>query len=52
MLYRLWKKSGDEPVNATVSPVLEDKIARRRGHVTSQVLSHVYAHLTPWVGSA
>ena len=51
VLYRLWKK-GDEPVNATVSPVLEDKIARRRGHVTSQVLSHVYAHLTPLVGSA
>jgi hypothetical protein len=52
VLYRLWKKNGDEPVNATVSPVLEDKIARRRGHVTSQVLSHVYAHLTPLVGSA
>jgi hypothetical protein len=52
VLYRLWKKSGDEPVDATVSPVLEDKIARRRGHVTSQLLPHVYAHLTPLVGSA
>ena len=46
------KKNGDEPVNATVSPVLEDKIARHRGHVTSEVLPHVYAHLTPLVGSA
>jgi hypothetical protein len=52
VLYRLWKKNGDAPLNATVSPVLEDKIARRRGHVTSQVLSHVYGHLTPLVGSA
>jgi hypothetical protein len=52
VLYRLWKKNGDQPVNATVSPVLEDKIARRRGHVTSQPLSHVYAHLAPLVGSA
>jgi hypothetical protein len=52
VLYRLWKKSGDEPVDATVSPVLEDKIARRRGHVRSQVLPHVYAHLAPLVGSA
>jgi hypothetical protein len=52
VLYRLWKKNGDEPVNATVSPVLEDKIARQRGHVTRQPLSHVYAHLAPLVGSA
>ena len=52
VLYRLWKKNGDEPVNATVSPVLEDKIARHRGHVTSEVMPHVYAHLTPLVGSA
>lgn len=51
-LFRLWKRNGDEPVDATVSPVLEDKIARRRGHVTSQVLPHVYAHLAPLVGSA
>lgn len=52
VLYRLWKKSGDEPVNAIVSPVLQDKIARGRGHVTSHVLPHVYAHLAPLVGSA
>lgn len=52
VLYRFWKKNGDEPIDATVSPVLEDKIARRRGHVTSQVLPHVYAHLAPLVGSA
>ena len=52
VLYRLWKQNGDEPVNATVSPVLEDKLARRRGHVTSQPLPHVYAHLSPLVGSA
>jgi hypothetical protein len=35
-----------------VSPVLQDKIARRRGHVTRQELPHVYAHLSPLVGSA
>ena len=52
VLYRLWKKNGDQAVDATVSPVLEDKIARRRGHVTSKVLPHVYAHLSPLVGSA
>lgn len=52
VLYRVWKKNGDQLVDATASPVLEDKIARRRGHVTSQVLSHLYAHLTPLVGSA
>jgi hypothetical protein len=52
VLYRLWKKNGDWPVDGTVSPVLEDKIARHRGHVTSQVLPHVYAHLAPLVGSA
>jgi hypothetical protein len=52
VLYRLWKKNGDQPVDATVSPVLQDKIARRRGHVTRQELPHVYAHLSPLVGSA
>jgi hypothetical protein len=52
VLYRVWKNNGDQPVDATVSPVLEDKIARRRAHITSQVLPHVYAHLTPLVGSA
>ena len=52
VLYRVWKKNGDQPVDATVSPVLEDKFARHRGHVTRQVLPHVYAHLAPLVGSA
>jgi len=52
VLYRLWKKNGDRPLDATVSPVLQDKIERRRGHVTSEVLPHVYAHLSPLVGSA
>jgi hypothetical protein len=51
-LYRLWKKDGDHPLDSTVSPVLEEKIARRRGHVTSHVLPHLYAHLSPRVGSA
>lgn len=52
VLYRVWKKNGDGPVHATVSPVLEDAIARCRGRVKSEVLPHVYAHLTPLVGSA
>jgi hypothetical protein len=51
-LYRAWKTSGDGPVHATVSPVLEDAIARHRGQVKRAVLPHVYAHLTPLVGSA
>ena len=52
VLYRFWKKNGDWPVNATVSPVLGDKIARDRGRVTTHFLPHVYAHLTSLVGSA
>ena len=40
------------PLDATVSPVLEDKIARRRGHVTSEVAgSSLCPSLTPgWLG--
>lgn len=52
VLYRLWKKSGDQPLDATVSPVLEDKIASRRGQITRTVLPHLYGHLSPLVGSA
>ena len=52
VLYRLWKKNGDQPLDATVSPVLEDKIARRRGHVTSAGAgSCLCPSLTPgWLG--
>ncbi len=52
VLYRFWKKNGDWPVNATVSPVVGDKIACHRGQVTTHFLPHVYAHLAPLVGSA
>ena len=51
-LYRVWNKNGDRPLDATVSPVLEDKIARGRGHLTSECWLHLYAHLSPLVGSA
>ena len=34
-LYRVWKKDGDRLLHATVSPVLEDEIARGSGQVTS-----------------
>jgi hypothetical protein len=46
------RKNGNGPVTATLSPVLEDNIARHRGHVTSEVLSHVHTHLTLSAGSA
>ena len=49
-LYRLWKKNGDEPVHATVSPVLEDKIARRRGQVTSACAASCLCRIShPWL---
>jgi hypothetical protein len=51
-LYRLWKKEGNRLLHGTVSPVLEDALARGRGRVTTEVLTCRYQHLSSLVGSA
>jgi hypothetical protein len=51
-LYRLWKKDGDRLLHGTVSPVLEDALARGRGQVTTHLLTRGYHHLSSLVGSA
>ena len=51
-LYRLWKKDGNRLLHGTVSPVLEDALARGRGRVTTAMLAHGYQHLSSLVGSA
>lgn len=51
-LYRLWKKEGNRLLHGTVSPVLEDALARGRGQVTTQLLTRGYHHLSSLVGSA
>jgi hypothetical protein len=51
-LYRLWKKEGDRLLHGTVSPVLEDALARERGRVTTEILARGYHHLSSLVGSA
>jgi hypothetical protein len=51
-LYRLWKKEGNRLLHGTVSPVLEDALARGRGRVTTEVLTRRYHHLSSLVGSA
>jgi hypothetical protein len=51
-LYRLWKKDGSWLLHGTVSPVLEDALARGRGRVTTALLAHRYHHLSSLVGSA
>ena len=51
-LYRLWKKEGNRLLHGTVSPVLEDALARGRGRVTTEMLARGYQHLSSVVGSA
>jgi hypothetical protein len=51
-LYRAWLDRGDAVVDATVSPVLADAIARRTGQLECHVLPHRYLHLAPLVGTA
>ena len=51
-LYRLWKKEGNRLLHGTVSPVLEDALARGRGRVTTEILTRRYHHLSSLVGSA
>lgn len=51
-LYRQWKKGGDAFVNAMVSRVLNDALARHSGRIETQVLARSYQQLAPLVGTA
>lgn len=51
-LYRSWMQYGEEPLLATLSPLLADAMARRRGTLECEVLPHPYQRLEPIVGSA
>jgi hypothetical protein len=52
VLYRAWLERGDPVLDATLSPVLADKIERRDGQLECYVLPHQYLHLLPLVGTA
>lgn len=52
VLFRAWLQRGDEALWATVSPVLADAIAERRGSLECQVLPGPYPHLETMVGTA
>lgn len=51
-LFRAWVDRGEMVLDATVSPVLRDAIARRTGQCESHVLPHRYLDLVPLVGTA
>jgi hypothetical protein len=51
-LNRLWWLSGAQVLDAVVSPVLADAVARGTGSLECQVLPHRYLHLLPLVGTA
>jgi hypothetical protein len=52
VLYRAWLERGDPVLDATLSPVLADKIERRAGLLECYVLPHQYLHLSSLVGTA
>ena len=51
-LYRWWLERGDVVLDATISPVLADAVARRTGRLECHVLPHGYLRLSPLVGTA
>jgi hypothetical protein len=51
-LYRAWLERGEPVLDATLSPVVADKIERGLGHVEWRVLAHDYGQLVPLVGTA
>jgi hypothetical protein len=51
-LYRRWLMDGERVLDAVMSPVLVDVVARRVGVLETQVLPHPYLHLLPLVGTA
>jgi hypothetical protein len=52
VLYRAWLERGDPVLDATLSPVLADKIECQAGQLECHVLPHQYLHLAPLVGTA
>jgi hypothetical protein len=52
VLYRTWLRAGDSALQATLSPVLADALARRSGQLECHVLPHPYQHLAALVGTA
>jgi hypothetical protein len=52
VLYRVWLERGDTVLDATLSPVLADKIERQAGQLECHVLPHQYLHLSSLVGTA
>jgi hypothetical protein len=51
-LYRRWLMDGERVLDAVMSPVLSDVIARHVGVLECQVLPHSYLQLLPLVGAA
>jgi hypothetical protein len=51
-LYRRWLMDGERVLDAVMSPVLVDVVARRVGVLECKVLPHQYLHLLPLVGTA
>jgi hypothetical protein len=52
VLYRTWLQYGEPALQATLSPVLSEALARRSGELECHVLPHAYQHLGSLVGSA
>src|SRR4029077_11865824 len=51
VLYRTWLQVGDAALQATLSPVLAEALARRSGQLECHVLPHPYQHLASLVGT-
>src|SRR3954463_10776908 len=52
VLYRSWLQDGEPALQATLSPVLSEALARRSGELECRVLPHEYQHLASLVGTA
>ena len=52
VLYQVWRDRGDAVLEATLSHVLTDAVARRSGELETYVLPHTYLRLLPLVGTA
>ena len=51
-LYRAWLERGEPVLDAALSPILEEAIARGTAKVECHVLPHRYLHLLPLVGTS
>jgi hypothetical protein len=52
VLYEAWQQRGDSVLEATLSHVLTDAVARGSGRLEIYVLPHTYLRLLPLVGTA